>query len=499
MAILSSQATKRDAKSYFGRFGLETGNQTQSEQPGQSLSNAKRFQQSKTVHTALLKLCHADNLSRGHILPGLAKTIVQLGRLGMPICIIVETEDTYHSNQPLPIENPVTLREKYGNLIDRIVDAIEREGGRAQPVLGDLLTRVDGTSSEAVETSPSSNKIVADIQKSITIPQLTFPATSQRLLHNMLKRGQIPVIAPIVSGLKPSLSVISADAALFRICQALSNHTQDHLVSVERIIVVDPVGGLPATERPGGSHIYINLQQEYDQLLEHLSNTVASVKDLPSTLSIKLHLRNLIIVDKCLALLKSTSSGLITTPTIAAATPSQTVPQPLIHNLLTDKPMISPSLPTRQIRTPKSHTTLLRRGLPVAVYRTFEAGDGDRKALDLTRLVRLIEDSFGRRLNADHYYNRIRDKTAAIIVAGDYEGAAIVTAELPFKDSSHVPTPYLDKFAVSSKSQGSGSVADIVFNVLTSMFPDDLIWRSRKTNPVNKWVSLCHHSAKLVL
>jgi len=75
-------------------------------------------------------------------------------------------------------------------------------------------------------------------------------------------------------------------------------------------------------------------------------------------------------------------------------------------------------------------------------------------------------------------------------VAGDYEGAAIVTAELPFKDSSHSPIPYLDKFAVSSRSQGSGSVADIVFNVLTTMFPDDLIWRSRKTNPVNKWVSL---------
>jgi amino-acid N-acetyltransferase len=490
MAILSSQATKRDAKSYFGRFGLESGTQAHSKQPGLSLANAEHFRQSKTVHTALLKLCHADTLSRAHILPGLAKTIVQLGRLGMPVCIIVETEDTYHSNQPLPIENPVTLREKYGNLVYGIVDAIEREGGRAQPVLGELLSRVDSISPGASETSSPPNKIVADIQNSITAPQITVPPFSHQLLHNILKRGQIPVIAPIASGLKPSLSVISADAALFRMCQALSNHKRDHQVSVERIIVVDPVGGLPATERLGGSHVYINLRQEYDRLIEHLSSSVASVNDLPSELSTKLHLRNLIIVDNCLALLNSTSSGLITTPTVAAATPSQTVPQPLIHNLLTDKPIISPSLPARQIRTPKSQTTLLRRGLPVAVYHTIEASDGDRKALDLTRLVKLIEDSFGRRLNVDHYYNRIRDKTAAIIVAGDYEGAAIVTAELPFKDSSHSPIPYLDKFAVSSRSQGSGSVADIVFNVLTTMFPDDLIWRSRKTNPVNKWVSL---------
>ena len=51
------------------------------------------------------------------------------------------------------------------------------------------------------------------------------------------------------------------------------------------------------------------------------------------------------------------------------------------------------------------------------------------RCLDYSRLVKLIEDSFGRRLDIDHYRNRIRDKTAAVIVAGDYEGAAIVTKE----------------------------------------------------------------------
>jgi len=102
--------------------------------------------------------------------------------------------------------------------------------------------------------------------------------------------------------------------------------------------------------------------------------------------------------------------------------------------------------------------------------------------------VKLIEDSFGRRLDVDHYRSRIRDKTAAVIVAGNYEGAAIVTKESPAKASPGTWVPYLDKLAVSTKSQGSGGVADIVFNVLTSAFPDDLIWRSRKANPVNKWV-----------
>lgn len=491
MAILSSQATKRDAKSYFGRFGVDLDNRIHPKRLGEET------RQTHDVHTALLKLCHADTLSNVDILPGLARTVVQLGRLGMPVCIVVEAEDTYHTNEPLLTGNTVTLREKYGNLVYRIADAIDREGGRSQPIVGDLLAHDDVLSSSSSEHLSSPDKLVADIENSITAPQITFPATSQKLVYNLLRRGQIPVIAPVVSGLMPSLSPISADSALFRICKGLSDHTQGHQISVDRVIVVDPVGGLPAKERLGGSHIYINLQQEYDPLIKRLSNSVTSVSDLSLTLSTKLHLRNLIIVNKCLALLNPTSSGLITTPAVAAVSPSRSAPQPLIHNLLTDKPLVSPSLPTRLTRIPKSHTTLLRRGLPVTLYRPIQEDGTDGKPLDLERLVKLIEDSFGRRLNVNHYRNRIQDKTAAIIVAGDYEGAAVVTAEHPFKDSSNIPVPYLDKFAVSTRSQGSGGVADIVFNVLTSMFPDNLIWRSRKTNPVNKWVCRDHCGAKV--
>ncbi len=48
--------------------------------------------------------------------------------------------------------------------------------------------------------------------------------------------------------------------------------------------------------------------------------------------------------------------------------------------------------------------------------------------------------------------------------------------------------PYLDKFAVLSKSQGAGGVADIVFNAMVrDCFPHGVCWRSRKDNPVNKW------------
>jgi len=144
----------------------------------------------------------------------------------------------------------------------------------------------------------------------------------------------------------------------------------------------------------------------------------------------------------------------------------------------------------------------------------------------------LIEDSFGRTLDVKAYLRRVESKLAGIIVAGEYQGGAILTWE------SHVTTnnssnktiesdkqenppilvPYLDKFAVLRKSQGTSGVADIVFQTMTqscfpststitpnlhsiktstpttkckvendSASPPGVCWRSRTSNPVNKW------------
>ncbi len=111
--------------------------------------------------------------------------------------------------------------------------------------------------------------------------------------------------------------------------------------------------------------------------------------------------------------------------------------------------------------------------------------------MDLPRLVHLIEDSFRRKLDVAHYLNRIRGRTAGLIVAGEYEGGAILTWETPPDAPEDDPTrlvPYLDKFAVLSSSQGSSGVADIVFqSMVRTCFPQGVCWRSRRDNPVNKW------------
>jgi amino-acid N-acetyltransferase len=104
--------------------------------------------------------------------------------------------------------------------------------------------------------------------------------------------------------------------------------------------------------------------------------------------------------------------------------------------------------------------------------------------------VHLIEDSFSRQLDVPHYISRIESSLAGIIIAGGYEGGAILTWENPpHKSPLTAPkVPYLDKFAVLKRSQGAGGVADIVFNAMVrNCFPDGVCWRSRTDNPVNKW------------
>jgi amino-acid N-acetyltransferase len=116
-------------------------------------------------------------------------------------------------------------------------------------------------------------------------------------------------------------------------------------------------------------------------------------------------------------------------------------------------------------------------------------------SIDLPRLVHLIEDSFNRKLDVQDYLNRVNGRLAGLIIAGEYEGGAILTWELPpgvKDDGSEASTarmvPYLDKFAVLKRSQGAGGVADIVFNAMVrTCFPNGVCWRSRKDNPVNKW------------
>ena len=413
---------------------------------------------------------------------------------------------------------------------DRVVAAIGQDGGQHSRRLDNVIE----VSSEDKSLS-SSVKIHG---RACVI--------HQSLISAPLRRNIIPVIAPVgyiptsgclapvetsevmlaftreFSGIVPKTAI---QEELIRGTQADKNlQTQ---ISLDRIIVLDPHGGIPSSNKSNGSHIFINLEQEY----EDIQNDLDQLRGKIDQSSVQAHLSNLQLVRDALALLPPSSSGLLTTPHEAAnliprngtskrsgtgnsAQQSVLSPNlgvrtraqrnPLIHNLLTDKPTLSSSLPMTRLSpfseisgVQASPNTFLKRGVPVTIipdprYRPWKPPVTSFLQLtdpriDLPRLIHLIEDSFGRKLDVQHYLDRISSKLAGIIVAGSYEGGAILTWEAP----SHNPerlVPYLDKFAVLKRSQGAGGVADIVFSAMVrECFPDGVVWRSRRDNPVNKW------------
>ncbi|PWW73495.1 N-acetylglutamate synthase [Tuber magnatum] len=405
------------------------------------------------IHVGLVKIrdaSHTDDAT----LKGVGRTVCQLQRLGL-FTIVVVDEALPSANGPEAITKWRVDAEKQ---VDRVVSAIELERGQAR--------RVDGALSVDSEGSPL--KVAPN--------HLIIP----------LSRGVIPVLYPIAYNSNQRLVPATANEVVLKLTKLLSTHRPqsppvDQHISLDRIIFLDPLGGTPSIDRPSGAHVFINLQQEYNDLKNQLNNH---------------HLSNLSTLREALSLLPPTSSGVITTTTLAAAhnlnSTSKRSKNPLIHNLLTDKPLISSSLPV-QSSGPATLTTLLKHGIPITIHPSHTKLT-DSSKIDLAKLALLIEDSFGKRLDLEHYLSRINDNIAAIIVAGDYEGAAIVTWEYPSEDRTKQRVCYLDKFAVLKKSQGTGGVADVVFKAMVEGVRNGLfegaegvIWRSRRWNPVNKW------------
>ncbi|KAL2889253.1 Amino-acid acetyltransferase, mitochondrial [Ceratocystis lukuohia] len=380
-----------------------------------------------------------------------------------------------------------------------------------------------------------------------------------RELEQTLAKNVIPILPALASEPCTLRNVASApDSILVSLVKYFTNlqtsATSDFLgrgpvenpmaSSIEKIIILDQNGGLPFSRGSRFSHRFVNLNQEYDMILKDLEDALQSGSGAINTDGYNenvSHIRSLKVVRDTLALLPTTSSALITTPMAAAnVCPASSITQqytadppksklfgiaasvrtrkslnPLIHNLLTDKPIYSSSLPFEKISGPSVVSppdpkarmgTLVKRGSSVTIYpRPSVTGwvppqPGAPRlrltdnCIDLPKLSHLIKDSFGRELDVAKYLKRMENDLAGIIIAGNYEGAAILTWERPsglteemaYKENRFVP--YLDKFAVLRSSQGTSGVADILFNsMVRDCFPQGVCWRSRMNNPVNKW------------
>ncbi|RMD41436.1 hypothetical protein DV735_g3683, partial [Chaetothyriales sp. CBS 134920] len=435
------------------------------------------FQEAEDIHVALVKLSDLSRIGDDQ-LDGIAQTLSLLSRLSLTPCIVVEERQS---------TDEISWRQQVNAQADRLVSALATTRSRGGYRLNDILALGD------------------DGRSKLSLPSLIL---------RPLRRGVMPVIPSVAYTESTQKAVrISANEAIIALAKGFTatagaTSNQDPApseVSVDRVVVIDESGGIPSTKSVDKMHVFVNLEQEYHHLQEELrSSTDAHVSPQ--------HASNLWMLRQALGLLPPSASGLITSP--AEAANSRRTPQeqpvsnvgtrrrrnPLIHNLLTDKPAFSSSLPSTRLGTATT-STFVKQGMPLIILPHPAAQEWAAHKqpwikltdprIDLDRLVYLINDSFDRKLDVDAYLKRVNDRMAGVIIAGDYEGGAILTWETPAgaeaEDKSRL-VPYLDKFAVLKKSQGAGGVADIVFNAMVrSCFPKGVCWRSRKNNPVNKW------------
>lgn len=405
-------------------------------------------------------------------LESVATGMVYLEKLGLVSVVVVDHDDWTKGETG---ERSHAMEE-----VMRVTAALERQGARARPLLEPIVKLGPGV------THPDDNTGV-DLPEAHVLSRDLIP------IRSALRAGEIPVLAPIaIDSFLRSMRIDANDviAALvrgmvdFESRKTLNTDTSSSEVDLTplRLMIINREGGLPSYARSGYPHLLINLDSEY----HYIRNTFHE----PWQGSHPTALKNLALARTCLAYMPPTSSAVVV---------SHRSPKSLIANLITNKPIVSSSLPHALLqgnRKVTPHTpTLIRHGLPITVANTL--ADIDRPKLKV-----LLEQSFGRTLNEEAFYSRLEKHLDFVIIAGDYIGAAVVTKE----SLGDTPILYLDKFAVLPSHQGDGTV-DFLWVALhdetyglglpASVNPNggkqgrgegqDLVWRSRADNPVNKW------------
>jgi amino-acid N-acetyltransferase len=448
-------------------------------------------------HTALVKV---QGPFSDRQMESIAEGMVYLKKLGL-VSIIVMDNENWSAEEDRIVATPederrrqvVALRERMKAETLRFSNMLEAKGGAARPLLEGVLC-VKGAAFEDT-LAP----IASTSEKPYDASHTDLFVDSLSGIRNAVRRGEIPVIPPMALDQSCFSICVSANDALRAISHGLADAERqaglryeadarlEHDVDLTpvRIMIINREGGIPSPAREGDPHLSINLESEFD----YINQSFIWHETHPTALS------NLSLIRDCLADLPRTASAILV---------SHRSPRSLIANLITNKPAHSPSLhhdliPRRNIQ---HQPTIIRRGLPIRVMRSMDDIDEDK-------LTHVLEESFGKTLDRQPFYDRLRRDLDFCIVAGDYQAVAIVTNERDALrgGSSGESIAYLDKFAVLPSLQGDGTV-DFLWGalrdeswglgLLDALNPNvgglggqgiarDLVWRSRSNNPVNKW------------
>ncbi len=234
------------------------------------------------------------------------------------------------------------------------------------------------------------------------------------ILHTAAN-GVLPIIAPLGETAKGQILVVHADKVAGAIALALKPH---------KVIFLNEAGGL--VDGSGVVRSAVNLAEDYEDLVRDQGLAPESR-------------HKLVEIAQLLAELPATSSASITSPEHLA----------------------------KELFTHGGHGTLVRRGEKVVRH-------DDWDAIDRERLRALLEECFGRRLDAAYFDSK---QPFRVYLAESYRATAILTMEHG--------VPYLDKFAVTNEAQGDGIGGSIWQRLRREN--DKLFWRSRANNAINAW------------
>lgn len=482
LSILKSTTTKREAKNYLRKYqnqftDSEAG--IQSFQKFGALSRAdnqrelfvNRFLQHQNpfvsiyqddetklqkipLRIALVKLSQVDD--KLETWRGIAETFKRLVALGISPVIVMDQDNAcdkdFKSNAAFMMQQGYKLLQQLSQVSDE-GELIE------STILRSLFIR--------------RNKEL----KLTSLEQVLIP----------LYQGIVPILQPLeYNTTNGHQNFVKSSEVLYAVSAELLQYPE--LLTIEKVIIIDKLGGIPSIERNQTSHVYINLSQEYSDIVSEL------FIGFLDPITRDQHLSNLRTMDKILTLASSKSvcnetTGIITTPEIMSLNNDEL--NPIIYNVLTDRPIISSSLPSSLVRTPQVSTSIIKKGFEVTVLDKDSLGEEFKfknlvcsGLIDESRMFELMNDSFRKELNVESYVKRINENLATVVIVGDYVGAAVITWE---RLSNGEKVAYLDKFAIASKFQGLPSLADIIFKLICRSHQSELLWRSRKTNPVNKW------------
>ena len=463
-------------------------------------------------HTALVKVQGPFTQRQ---LASIAEGMVYLRKLGLVSVILLDREDWWPelasrhrlsssmddaydlASAPAGSSNDDALakrREQMKRDTLALVEMLEAHGGAARPLLEGVLRVSSSTvAGESAEVRADALSGIRDAIRCGEIPVIPPIALDDSCFSRCLDAND--AMAALAAGLArvPAPPPARAPAGAETIQQDEEDRWESDTrlrVDVDltplRLMIINREGGIPSHAREGNPHLSINLESEWD----HVTRTFVWHESHPTAL------RNLDLIKRCLAVLPRTASAVVV---------SHRSPRALIANLITNKPAHSPSLHHSLLpRGGLAHTpTIVRRGLPIRVCRSMQE-------IDRAKLKALLERSFARKLDDEPYWARLERDLDFVILAGDYQGCAIVTNELAERERGRQgsrPIAYLDKFAVLPSLQGDGTV-DFLWGALRdesfglgaadALNPNvgglqgkgvgrDLVWRSRTNNPVNKW------------